>query len=42
MWSDSCRLAESIYIATASMSHDERFGLTSQTRRASVAVASKY
>lgn len=39
-WQKAMDLAESVYQATSDMPADERFGLTSQVRRAAVSVAS--
>lgn len=40
VWQESMALVEAIYAATAAFPADERFGLTSQLRRASVSIAS--
>jgi four helix bundle protein len=39
-WQKSIELAEHVYIATASYPKDERFGLTSQMRRAATSIPS--
>ncbi|WP_218827497.1 four helix bundle protein [Rubricoccus marinus] len=40
VWQEGMNLAEAVYAATQSFPPDERFGLTSQLRRASVSVPS--
>ena len=40
VWEEAMRLAEEVYALTTSFPADERFGLTSQMRRAGVSVAS--
>ena len=40
VWQKAMHLAESVYLATATFPRDERFGLISQLRRASVSVPS--
>jgi four helix bundle protein len=39
-WKEAMRLASEVYILTADMPADERFGLVAQMRRAAVSVAS--
>ncbi len=39
-WQKSMELARTLYVATRAMPSDERFGLTSQMRRATVSVPS--
>ena len=40
VWRDSMNLVETIYRLTGTFPHDERFGLTSQLRRAAVSIPS--
>jgi four helix bundle protein len=40
VWQKAMHLAESVYLITAGFPRDERFGLSSQLRRAAVSVAS--
>ena len=40
VWQDAMALAEAVHVATRAFPLDERFGLTSQVRRASVSIAS--
>lgn len=40
VWRDSMNLVEMIYRLTGTFPHDERFGLTSQLRRAAVSIPS--
>ena len=40
VWHDLMALAEAVHVATRAFPLDERFGLTSQVRRASVSIAS--
>ncbi len=40
VWRDAVRLCVEIYRVTAEYPDDERFGLTSQTRRAAVSISS--
>jgi four helix bundle protein len=40
VWQDAMTLAEAIHVATRAFPSDERFGLISQLRRASVSIAS--
>ena len=39
-WQKSIKLAKAVYTATAALPPDERFGLTSQMRRAAIAIPS--
>lgn len=40
VWQKSMDLAERVYLASANFPHEERYGLTSQVRRAAVSIPS--